>query len=321
MDGLAGYVLRRLLFLPITLLVVSFATFYITRWGPGDPISVYSGQYRDQEAFQRVRHKYGLDKPIIEQYGIYMKALLLHGDLGESYAYRSSGRSVQEVIGPKIWVSFRLGLYAFVLTFLIGIPAGVLAAVKRGSWLDPFIIGVFLFFQSIPVLVMVPTLVLVFAAKLHWLPSGGFDGMLSTSMIIPTIALAVGGIAGVARLARATTLGTLSEDFVRTARAKGLDERTVISRHIARNSLVPVMTTVIGLSLVGLIEGALFTETLLGIPGIGRFLYESVTGRDYNVIQAVVLMITVAFVVANLRVDLALIVIDPRVRQNRGAAT
>lgn len=319
MDGLAGYVLRRLLFLPLTLLVVSFATFYVTRWGPGDPISVYSGQYRDQEAFARVRHKYGLDKPVIEQYGIYMKNLLLHGDLGESYRYRD--RTIPEVIGPKIWVSFRLGLYAFILTFLIGIPAGVLAAVKRGSWLDPFIIGVFLFFQSIPVLVTVPMLVLVFAAKLHWLPPGGFDGMFSKSMIIPTIALSIGGIAGVARLARATTLGTLNEDFVRTARAKGLDEGTVIGRHVARVSLVPVMTTVIGFSMVGLIEGALFTETLLGINGIGRFLFDSVNGRDYNVILAVVLLITVAFVLANLAVDLALVIIDPRVRQYRNTSS
>jgi ABC-type dipeptide/oligopeptide/nickel transport system permease component len=312
MDGLAGYILRRLLFLPVTLLVVSFATFYITRWGPGDPISVYSGQYRDEEAFNRVRHKYGLDKPIVEQYGIYLKQLVLHGDFGPSFRFRD--RSIPDIIGPKIWVSARLGVYAFILTFLIGIPAGVFAAVKQGSWLDPFVISVFLFFQSIPVLVMVPVLVLVFAAQLQWLPAGGFDGMFSKSMVIPTIALSLPGIAGVARLARATTLGTLNEDFVRTARAKGLDEFTVVSRHIARNSLVPVMTTVIGLSLVGLIEGALFTETLLGIPGIGRFVFESVNGRDYNVILAIVLLVTVAFVFANLLVDLALIVIDPRVR-------
>lgn len=318
MDGLAGYVVRRLLFLPLTLLVVSFGTFYITRWGPGDPISVYSGQYRDPVAFARVRHKYGLDKPIIEQYGIYMKGLLLHGDLGESYRYRD--RTIPEVIGPKIWVSVRLGLPAFVLMFLIGIPAGVLAAVKRGSWLDPFTIGSFLFFQSIPVLVTVPMLVLVFAARLHWLPSGGFDGMFSKSMIIPTIALSIGGIAGVARLARATMLGTLNEDFVRTARSKGLAEGAVIGRHVARVSLAPVMTTVIGFSIVGLLEGALFTETLLGIPGIGRFLYESATGRDYNVILAVVLLMTVAFVIANLVVDLALVVIDPRVRQYRSTS-
>jgi len=318
MEGLAGYVLRRLLFLPVTLLIVSFATFYITRWGPGDPVSVYSGQYRDPEAFARVRAKYGLDKPIIEQYGIYMKALVLHGDFGESFRYRD--RTIPEIIGPKIWVSARLGVYAFILTFLIGIPAGVYAAVKQGSWRDPLVIGVLLLFQSIPVLVIVPMLVLVFAAKLHWLPAGGFDGIFSTSMVIPTIALSLGGIAGVARLARATTLGTMNEDFVRTARAKGLSERTVITQHIARNSLVPVMTTVIGLSLVGLIEGALFTETLLGIPGIGRFIYESVTGRDYNVILAVVLLITTAFVVMNLVVDLALIVIDPRIRAGRAGA-
>ncbi len=315
MEGLAGYVIRRLLFLPLTLLIVSFATFYITRWGPGDPVSVYSGQYRDEEAFDRVRHKYGLDKPIIQQYGIYMERLLLHGDLGVSFRYRD--REIPEVIGPKIWVSVRLGLYAFIITFAVGIPVGVFAAIKQGTWLDPLLISVFLFFQSVPSLVTVPMLVLLFAVKLDWLPAGGVDGIFSKSMVIPTLALSLPGIAGVARLARATTLGTLHEDFVRTARAKGLAERDVIGRHVARNSLVPVMTTVIGLSLVGLIEGAFFTETLLGIPGIGRFVFESVNGRDYNVILAIVLLITTAFVLANLVVDLALIVIDPRVRAQR----
>lgn len=317
MEGIAGYVLRRLLFLPLTLLVVSFATFYITRWGPGDPVSIYSGQFRDEEAFDRVREKYGLDKPIYQQYGIYVKDLVLHGDFGASFRYRD--RSIPDIVLPKVWVSMRLSLYAFILTFAVGIPVGVFAALKQGTWLDPFSIGAFLFFQSIPALVMVPMLVLVFAAQLHWLPSGGFDGLFSKSIIIPTVALSLPGIAGVARLARATTLGTLHEDFVRTARAKGLDERVILTRHVARNSLVPVMTTVIGLSLVGLIEGAFFTETLLGIPGVGRFVFESVNGRDYNVIQAIVLMITTAFVVANLLVDLALIVIDPRIRAARSA--
>lgn len=316
MDGLAGYVLRRLLFLPVTLLIVSFATFYITRWGPGDPVRVAAGAgFSDPEALDRVRHKYGLDKPIIEQYGVWLRDVTLHGDFGPSYRYRD--RTIGEVLGPKIWVSFRLGLYAFVLTFLIGIPVGIFAAIKQGSWLDPFAIGSFLLFQSIPVLVTVPMMVLVFAAKLHWLPAGGFDGLFSKSMIIPTLTLTLPGVAGIARLARATMLGTLGEDFVRTARAKGLDEFTVITQHVARNSLVPVMTTVVGLSLVGLIEGAFFTETLLGIPGVGRFVFESVNGRDYNVILAVVLMITAAFVVANLLVDVALVAIDPRIRSTR----
>jgi peptide/nickel transport system permease protein len=168
---------------------------------------------------------------------------------------------------------------------------------------------------------MVPMLVLAFAAKLHWLPADGFDGLFSKSMIIPTIALTLPGIAGIARLARATMIGTLGEDFVRTARAKGLDEFTVVTQHVARNSLVPVMTTVVGLSLVGLIEGAFFTETLLGIPGIGRFVYESVQTQDYNIILMVVLMTTAAFVMANLLVDIALVVIDPRIRAGRPGST
>lgn len=313
MDGLAGYVLRRLLFLPVTLLIVSFATFYITRWGPGDPVRVAAGSgFSDPEALDRVRHKYGLDKPVIQQYGTWLRDVTLHGDFGPSYRYRD--RTIGEVLGPKIWVSFRLGLYAFILTFLIGIPVGIFAAVKQGTWLDPFAIGSFLLFQSVPVLVTVPMMALIFAAKLHWLPAGGFDGLFSKSMIIPTLTLTLPGVAGVARLARATMLGTLGEDFVRTARAKGLDEFTIITQHVARNSLVPVMTTVVGLSLVGLIEGAFFTETLLGIPGVGKFIFESVNGRDYNVILTVVLMITTAFVIANLLVDIALVIIDPRIR-------
>src|SRR5436853_1413863 len=125
MDGLSGYILRRLLFLPVILFVVSFATFYITRWGPGDPVSTYSGQYRDPEAFARVQHKYGLDKPVVEQYGIWVKQIVLHGDFGVSFQHKD--RTIPEIIGPKIWVSVRLAAYAFLLTFLVGIPVGIIA--------------------------------------------------------------------------------------------------------------------------------------------------------------------------------------------------
>ncbi len=134
MEGLAGYILRRLLFLPVTLLVVSFATFYITRWGPGDPVSVYSGQFRDDEAFDRVRHQYGLDKPIVVQYRIWLEDVVLHGDFGPSYRYRD--RAIGDVIWPKIWVSVRVGLYAFFLVFLIGIPVAMYAALRQGTLLD-----------------------------------------------------------------------------------------------------------------------------------------------------------------------------------------
>jgi peptide/nickel transport system permease protein len=317
MEGIAGYVLRRILVVPITLFVVSFTMFYITRWGPGDPVSIYSGQYRDEEAFERVRETYGLDDPIIVQYATYIERLVLHGDLGPSFRYRD--RTIQEIIRPKLWVSFQVALFAFIIVYTVGIPVGVYAALKQGTWRDPFLIGSFLVFDSIPVLVLVPVLVVVFSAQLHWLPPGGFDGLFSKSMIIPTIALSLGGIAGIARYARTATLAVLHDDFVRTARAKGLQERVVVMRHIVRNSVVPIMTTVVGLSFVGLLSGALFVETILGIPGIGRFIFESVTNRDYNVILAIVLMLTTAFVLANLLVDIVLIMIDPRIRASGGS--
>jgi ABC-type dipeptide/oligopeptide/nickel transport system permease component len=312
MDGLSGHIIRRLLFLPLTLLIVSFAMFYITRWGPGDPISIYSGQFRDEEAFNRVREQYGLDQPIYQQYGIWLRDIVFHGDFGPSFRYRD--RDIPEIIFPKMWVSVQVAFFAFIFTFLIGIPLGIFAAVKRGTWIDPALIGTFLFFRSIPVLVFVPILVLFLAVRWDLVPSGGFDGIFTLSMVIPTIALTLPGIAGVARLSRTATLTAIEDDFVRTARAKGLSEYVVITRHVVRHSVVPIMTTVIGLDLVSLIEGALFIEILLGIPGIGSFIFESVNGRDYNVILAIVMITTTAFVLANLLVDLALIIIDPRVR-------
>jgi ABC-type dipeptide/oligopeptide/nickel transport system permease component len=312
MDGLAAYVLRRLLFLPVTLLIVSFCMFFLTRWGPGDPISIYSGQYRDQEAFERVRDQYGLDEPIMQQYGIWLKNVTLHGDFGPSFRYRD--RDIPEIIGPRLWVTVRVNLYAFFLVFLVGIPAGVYAATKQGTAMDPLVIGSLLILRSIPVLVLVPILIFVFAVWLDWLPPGGFDGIFSLSMVLPTIALTIGGFAGIARLTRTSTLFAIREDFVRTARAKGLTEGTVIWRHVVRNSVVPIMTTVVGLELVGLMEGALFVEILLGIPGIGSFIFEAVRSKDYNVILTIVLLGTTAFVLANLVTDIALAIVDPRIR-------
>jgi ABC-type dipeptide/oligopeptide/nickel transport system permease component len=331
MEGLAGYILRRLLFVPVTLFVVSYALFCITRWAPGDPISLLAGQRRDPEAIERVQNKYGLNDPISpvtlstdapfvglhadNQYTTWVEDVVLHADFGPSYRFRD--RDIWELLRPKIWISFQVGLYASVLAFIIGIPVGVFAAVRQGTWADPFIITIFLFFQSLHTLVVVPFLVLIFAAQLHWLPPGGFDGIFSKSMIIPTVALSLPGVAGIARLARTVTVQVLYDDFVRTARAKGMSETVVIWRHVARNSLVPMFTTVVGLNLVGLIEGALFTEILLGINGIGSFMYEAVQSQDYNVILAFVMLTTLLFVLANLVTDIALAMLDPRIRVRR----
>jgi len=315
MQGILPYVLRRLLWAPLILFAVSFIAFTITRFGPGDPISVAMGQYRDPDALARVRHEKGLDKPLPDQYRIYIWNVL-HGDLGESF--RFGARPVSEIIFPKMWVSAQLGLVALIITFGVGIPVGILAALRQGSWMDPASISTFLFFQSVPVLVTVPVMLLVFVLRLHWLPTGGWEGILSKHIVIPALALSLPGVAGVARLMRATTLDVLKEDYVRTARAKGLREFTVVSQHVARNALLP-MTTIIGISLVTLLEGAFFTETLLGIPGIGRLAFESVTSRDYDVILGLALVLATAFIMANIVIDIAYTFIDPRVRYQRSA--
>ncbi len=313
MQGILPYVIRRLLWAPVILLVVSFIAFTITRFGPGDPLRTAMGQYSNPAVLERVRHEEGLDKPLIQQYGIYLKNLA-QGKLGESYVYR--GRDVGEIILPKIWVSAQLGLVALLIVFAVGIPIGVFAALRQGTWSDPFSIGVLLFFQSIPVVVAVPIMLLVFVLKLHWLPAAGWSGIFDRHIVMPALAIALPGIAVVARLTRATTLSVLREDYVRTARAKGLGEFAVISRHVMRNALLPLVT-VAGISLATLVEGAFFAEYLLGIPGIGQFAVQSVSSRDYNVILALVLILTTTFIVANIVIDIAYTVIDPRVRYER----
>jgi ABC-type dipeptide/oligopeptide/nickel transport system permease component len=316
MQGILPYILRRLLWAPLILFAVSFITFMAARFGPGDPVTIAAGQYRDPEILERVRHEKGLDKNPLDQYRIYIWNVLRHGDLGESY--KSGNRTVAEIIFPKMWISSQLGLVALIITFGLGIPVGTLAALRQGTWMDPAAISTFLLFQSVPVLVTVPVMLLVFVLELHWLPTGGWEGILSKHIIIPALALSLPGIAGVARLMRATTLDVLKEDYVRTARAKGLREFTVVSQHVARNALLP-MVTVIGISLVTLLEGAFFTETLMGIPGIGRLYLDSVTSRDYDVILGLALVLATAFIVANIVIDIAYTFIDPRVRLERSA--
>jgi peptide/nickel transport system permease protein len=328
MQGLLGYTLRRLLWLPVIIFAVSFLTFTITRFGPGDPISVLGGQYRDPEVFERVREERGLDKPFYEQYAIYMRDVLLHGDFGESVSiYR--GVDVWEIIWPRMLVSVQLGFVALVIGFSLGMVVGLFAALRQGTALDPLAISSFLFFQSVPVLVTLPFLVLIFVVKLGWLPAVGWGGpdvdvgpqeislgIFSKHIILPAIALSLPSVAGVARLVRATTLSVLGEDYVRTARAKGLPESAVVRRHVTRNALLPLVT-VLGLSLVTLLEGAFFTETILGIPGVGRLSFEAAQSRDYDIILALVLVLAVAFVTANLLIDIAYTLIDPRIRFER----
>ncbi len=325
MQGLLGYTIRRLLWLPVILFVVSFVAFSLTRFGPGDYVDVLAGPRVDPAAKERLREETGLNDPFYEQYGHYMKNVLTAGDFGESFTiYR--GVDVWDIIWPRLLVSVQLGIIALFITFAVGIPLGLFAALRQGTALDPLSIGSFLLFQSIPVLVSLPFLVLLFVVKLGWIPATGWGGprvdvgpqtialgIFTRHIILPTIVLSLPGIAGVARLVRATALSILGEDYVRTARAKGLPELQVVTRHVARNALLPLVT-VIGLSFITLLEGAFFVETILGIPGIGQLSYKAATSRDYDIILALVLILAFTFVLANIVIDVAYTLIDPRIR-------
>ncbi len=319
MQGILPYIVRRLLWAPFVLVAVSLATFALGRFGPGDPIATLQGQYHDPVVVERIREQRGLDDPFFVQYGRYMWDAL-HGELGTSTTYL--GVAVEDVIFKKMWVTVQYNLLALVIIFAIGLPAGIWAALRQGSWQDPFIIGFFLLFSSLPVLVTIPILSYIFAIKLGWLPSSGWVerdilglklGIFDKRIIMPVLVLSLPGVAGVARFMRAQTLEVLDQDFVRTARAKGLREFVVVSRHIARNALLP-MTTIVGFALVGLLGGSLFVETLFGIPGIGQFVWSAVGHQDYDVIMAVTLITATAFILVNLATDIAYGFIDPRVR-------
>ncbi len=321
---MGAYVIRRLLWLPVLLLIVSFSTFALARYGPGDPVAVIAGQVRDPVVLAQIRADRGFDRPIPEQYLMWLNRAI-RGDLGESYLQR--GFSVSELIFPKMWISAQLGMVALIIVFAVGIPLGLLAARLAGTWLDPMIIGTLLFLQAIPVLVVIPPLTWLFAVKLQWLPVGGWDGIFALYWIagviaipipnphlyIPLVAFTLPGFVGVARLVRVTALEVNLEDYVRTARSKGLSEAAVQFRHVLPNALLPLIT-VVGFALAGIIEGAFFVETLMGINGIGRLTFEAVTSRDYDVILATTVVFAAAFVICNLIAELIYGVVDPRVR-------
>jgi ABC-type dipeptide/oligopeptide/nickel transport system permease component len=248
----------------------------------------------------------------------------VQGDMGTSVTYR--GQPVEDVILPRLWVTLQYNLIVVALTFALGLSAGIWAALRQGTWLDPFIISVFLFFAAVPVLVLIPIIQWLFAVTLGWLPSGGWEvreffgveiGVLDERAILPVLILTLPGVAGVARYTRAQALEVLNEDYVRTARAKGLAEFTVVSRHIARNALLPLVT-LLGFTFAGLLSGSIFVETLLGIPGIGSYSFEAVFARDYDSIMALVLIGSAAFIAANLIVDIMYAFIDPRIRLGGG---
>lgn len=308
-PGLFGYIIRRLLWAIPVLFAISVIVFAIMRLAPGDPVDTLLGSRYTEDVALRLRDKYGYDEPIHQQYITYMDNLF-RGDLGVSTNHADF--TVSEVVLPKIWVSTQIGFMALVIAFAIGIPAGIYAALARGTFLDPLTISFWLLLDAVPAFILIPIAQYFFVIKLD-LVNLSWDGVYSPNIVLPVLIMSLPGVAGIARFMRASVISVMGEDYVRTARAKGLSEFTVVTRHITRNAMLP-MITVVGLSLPGITAGALFVETFFGIPGIAREALSAVQAPDYDVVLALVLFGSVLFVFANIVIDISYAFFDPRIK-------
>jgi len=301
------YFIRRLLQLVPVLLGVTIIVFGMVRLIPGDPAQIVAGTNATIEDIQSIRQKLSLDKPLVEQYFIYMKNIF-KGDLGTSIRTR---RPVLEEIIPRYGNSLLLASCSVVIMLLLGITTGILSAVKQGSWIDYISMVISLFGVSMPVYWFGLMLMLVFSVHLGLFPTTGIGTF--KHLVLPSLALGAHSTAVVARLTRSSMLEVIRQDYIRTARAKGLDEYSVILQHALKNALIPVVTIVF-LRFGTLLGGAVLAETVFAWPGIGLLMIEAIGSRDYPMVQGCVLMVSVSFVLINLITDLIYPFIDPRIR-------
>ncbi|MCH8025554.1 MAG: ABC transporter permease [Chloroflexi bacterium] len=303
---MAAYLIQRILWIVPVLVAVAVITFILMHQVPGGPWD--RSKRLPPQALENVNQSYGLDRPLWEQFGRYALGLA-QGDLGVSF--RSNNRPVSDVLGDGIRVSATLGLLSLALSATAGVALGVFAALRRNSALDFASVAFATAGASVPSFILGMLLLILFTGYLHWLPSGGWGS--PQQAVMPVLALSAWPTAYIARVTRASVLDVLHQDYVRTARAKGLQERVVVLRHMLRNALIPVLT-VIGPVAAMLVTGSFIIEQLFAIPGIGRAFVTSIGARDYGVIMGTTLFYTFIIVIANLLVDLLYGVIDPRIR-------
>jgi len=328
------YIAKRLLMLIPVLLGTSIIAFSLIHLAPGDPARTMAGEHASQRTINAIKEKYGLDKPLYIQYGIWLNRAL-HGDMGRSIA---SNEYVTKEILDRFPNTFELTFFAMILAIAIGTMAGIISASKQYSALDYTFMGIALFGVSMPVFWLGIMLMMIFGVYLRWLPiagrinilipfhritgfylldsiiTGNFAALISTLryLILPSTALATIPMATIARVSRSSMLEVLRQDFIRTERAKGLSERVVIYKHAVRNAMIPIIT-VIGLNFGLLLAGAILTETVFSWPGIGRYVVSAVRMRDYPAVQGCVLFFALVFVIVNLVTDIIYVYIDPRI--------
>lgn len=309
------YVLKRLLSLAISLVVASAVIFLAIEVVPGDPAAYMLGLNAQEDTLNALREQLGLNGSLIERYTSWIGGML-HGDFGISYTYRTP---VAKMIGERMWISLPLAIYALCLSTVVAFPAGIWAASRRGSAADVGIMGVTQLGVAVPNFWFAMLMVLVFAINLRWFSAGGFPGWdegffgAMKALTLPAIALALPQASILARVMRSSLLDTLSEDFIRTARAKGLSKRQALWRHALRNALIPVLT-IIGLQFSFLIAGAIIIENVFFLPGLGRLVFQSISARDLIVVESVVMLLVFCVIVVNFAVDVAYAVVDPRLR-------
>jgi peptide/nickel transport system permease protein len=309
------FLARRLLSTLPVLLIVSLLVFLMLRLTPGDPAAVLAGDAATTEQIAQIRTGLGLDRSIPEQYLIWIGHVLT-GDLGESFYYKTQ---VTTLIGQRLEPTVSLAAITITIAVLVAVPLGVLAAWRFGGWLDRGLMGFSVLGFSVPVFVMAYMLIWLVSLKLGWLPVQGYRrfadgaGPWLYHLMLPAITLSIIYIALIARVTRASVLETLGEDYIRTARAKGLPEVTVLLRHALTNAAVPIIT-VIGIGIALLIGGVVVTESVYAIPGLGRLTVDAVLARDFPTIQGVILLFSFVYVMINLLVDLSYVFFDPRIR-------
>jgi len=317
---LRNFIIRRLLYAIPTLIGISIITFVIVRLSPGDPIRFFVFGQRDitGEDIERLRHAYGLDKPLPLQYVDWLLALV-QLNFGQSFIYHQD--AFQILLG-RVPATLQLAVVALALQLLIGVPLGVVAALKRGTWTDGMIRVFGVAGHAVPAFWLGLVLILVFAVQLKWLPS---QGLLTVGkdvwdlpdrlrhILLPAFVLSLTGIANYSRILRTETLDVLGQDFVRTAHAKGLHERTVVFVHALRNALIPVVTALGGI-LAGLVGGALVVEQVFSWPGVGQLTFQAAIAKDYPIVQAATMFVSALLVASYLLRDIAYAIVDPRIK-------
>ncbi len=308
------YILRRLLLMVPVALLVTVIVFVLVRLTPGDPVLVYAGEERDPETLAQIRRSLGLDQPLPVQYAAWL-GRALQGDFGRSIRTR---QPVLEAIVERLPATIELGLAALFISVSVALVVGTVSALKRNSLLDLLVTGAAIGGVSLPNFFLGITLILVVAVVLRLLPPGGYVPFVQDPaanlryLILPAITLASASLAVNLRQVRSSLVDVLSQDYIRVARAKGLPERLVIVRHALKNALIPVVTLV-GLQAGAIIEGAIITETIFFWPGVGRLAVDSIAGRDYPVVQTIVLFSAISFMLSTLVVDILYAWLDPRI--------